>query len=69
MEVQLTLEEIQEIEALIHRELDGLIVEMHHTRTAAYKERLRQHREALDRILDKLGQPQKERCSPCMPHD
>jgi len=44
--------------ALVRRELDELGPEIHHTRTRSYRKDLKDEREVLEHLLDRLATPE-----------
>ncbi len=53
-ELQLTEEECQELDLLVKQALDSAKVELHHTVTRAYKERVKERIHVLEQVLTKL---------------
>ncbi len=54
MNIELTAEELAILEAMLHKELCGLPVEIHHTRTQAVKDLLKDKQVRVERLLEKV---------------
>ena len=60
-ELALTDEEFQEMDLLLKQSLDSARVELHHTVTFAYKDRVRQRIHLLENILAKIEETIEQR--------
>lgn len=56
MNIELTTDEIAVLKKLIDHEIEDINPEIHHTGKAAMRDELKQYRETLRGILEKLGQ-------------
>ncbi len=54
MNIELTAEELAILEAMLHKELCGLPVEIHHTRTQVVKDLLKDRQVKVERLLEKI---------------
>ncbi len=54
MDIDLSVEELAILEAMLHKELCGLPIEIHHTRTQAYKEMLKEKQVRVEQLLEKI---------------
>lgn len=58
MILELTEKEAEALRALVENRITAIGPEIHHTDTPAYRDALRQSRELLEGLLDRLQKPQ-----------